>query len=196
MRAILALLPFVLLVAACRAEGTVEVRVRSTPQPVTETEPAPPPDPTPEVMPQLNAIITEIAVHVDRPNIDLNGTDNDESNGWTTIFEGDQHVNLLDSSAVAQTLGTAPAPVGTVTQVRLYLAEDVKYVDARGQHAVTCPSCTQTGLKLVTGSNVEVDEVGILRLTLRFDGEESLIKNAEGLMLKPVVHVEAATYLK
>ena len=192
MRALLAILPLAALLASCsfNAEGTVEVRFRSTSEAI---EQQPPPDPLPAAIPQLNATIKEIAIHVDRSNGTLK---DDESNGWTTIFEGEQRINLLDSTGVAKTLGSAPAPEGTVTQVRLYLGEDVQYVDERGERPVTCPSCTQSGLKLVPSSDVEVDQDGILRLTLNFDGEQSLHDTGNGLMMKPVVHVETALYLK
>lgn len=189
MRAILAILPFALLVTACSAQGTVEVEVTSTSQAST----APPPqDPAPEILPQLNATITRVDVHVDAVDTPFAEEPNQEDSvGWTTIFEGEKRINLLDSSAVARTLGSAPAPTGTVSQVRLVLQNDVMYVDAMGEQSVKCPSCSQSGLKLNPQSNVEIEEDGVLRLTLDFDADTSLVENAQGLILKPVIKVQA-----
>jgi hypothetical protein len=191
MRSILAILPLALLAASCNGEGTITVDVKSTSQPVVAPST---PDPVPPISPRLLATIARIVVHVDTPDIDLSDeppTDKEDTNGWTTIFEGDQTINLFESDSVARSLGSAPAPAGPVTQVRLYINDDVVLFDESGQHAVTCPSCAESGLKLVTSSQVEVERDGVLRLTLNFDADKSLVENRNGLILKPTIRVEA-----
>jgi hypothetical protein len=192
MRGILAILPLALLVASCSAEGNITVDVKSTSQAVVE--PPTPGQPVPPAPPRLLATISRIAVHVATSGIEMSDeafTGKEDTDGWTTIFEGDQTINLLDSASVARTLGSAPAPEGTVTQVRLYIKDDVVLFDESGEHAVTCPSCTESGLKLVTSSQVEVERNGVLRLTLNFDADKSLVENPNGLILKPTIRVEA-----
>ena len=196
MRAIFAILPLALFVGACSAQGSVELRVSSTSQGQVAAPPNPGPvPPLPEPPPaQLLTTITRVDVHVDESNIDMTPNDekDDDSGGWTTIFRGDQRIDLYDSAAVEKTLAQGQAPVGTVSQVRLYLKDDVTLIDSLGEHPVKCPSCSQSGLKLVTSSNVEIEPDGILRLTLDFDSDASLIQNNSGYILKPVVHIAAS----
>lgn len=192
MRALLSVLPvvpFALFAMACSAQGTVEVDISSTSQPSTT---APPPEPEPEVLPQLNATILRVDVHVNANETPFTeNPDQNESIGWETVFEGEQRINLLDRQAMNRTLGSAPVPAGELSQVRLILKDDVKYMDASGEQAVKCPSCSQSGLKLNPQSDLHVEQDGVLRLTLKFDPNSSLVENSQGLILKPVIKVDA-----
>ncbi len=191
MRALLGILPLVIFAAGCGNQGTVEVDVASTSQALTGV-PTQPGEPAPAQR-ELRASITRVDMHVVESGREARGqvAAGRASEGWTTIFEGEQEINLLDSESVARSLGSAPAPVGKVTQVRLFLNEGALLVDEQGSRSITCPSCSETGLKLVTAAQVEVEADGVLRLSLDFDADASLVESDTGTILRPVVRVHA-----
>lgn len=191
-RSTLAILPLALFVGACSAQGTVELNVKSTSQAQTTAPTNPAPDPT--VQEHLRATLTRVDVHIDDTidNVENKVDADDDAGEWRTIFEGSREIDLFDSSAVTRTLGESQVPAGKVTQVRLYLNDDAVFVDRLGDHSIKCPSCAESGLKIVTGPNVEVDEDGILHLTLDFDADSSIVTNNSKMILKPVVHVIAS----
>lgn len=114
------------------------------------------------------------------------------SSGWVTVFEGEQRLDLLEEGAAEAFLGSAEVPAGKLTQVRLLLSGDPTLEAAGESLAVSCPSCAETGLKIVTAGQVEAPEGGVLRLTLDFDASTSLVKEGEAYVLKPVVRVARA----
>jgi hypothetical protein len=186
MRAMLTVLPFVLFAVGCSAQGMVKVDVESTSQAQTIARS----DPAPVVAQrELHVTLTRVDVHV----ADADATDDSDrdSPGWATIFKGAREVDLFDKSAVATSLGYAPTPIGKVTQVRLLIGDDAVFVDEFGNHAIQCPSCAETGLKVVTSGQVEVKSDGVLHLTLEFDRDASLVETRTGFALNPVVHLRA-----
>jgi hypothetical protein len=108
--------------------------------------------------------------------------------GWITIFAGDAHVDLLQAGSVEAFLASAAVPAGKITQIRLVLADAV-WTDGTVSAPVQCPSCTQTGLKIVTMGKVIVPSGGTLHVTLDFDREHSLRADKDGYHLDPVVKV-------
>jgi len=101
---------------------------------------------------------------------------------------GPTRVDLLRAPAVETFLGSAPIPAGKITQIRLVLV-DATWFDGASVTPVACPSCTQTGLKIVTMGKLMAPIGVTLHVTLDFDREHSLHADPNGLRLDPVVHV-------
>jgi len=192
MRACLHILPVVAMIlgasAGCSGRGTVEVRIGATSQAATTT----PANPEAVEDRTLAVTVSRIDVHVVESGANEKGAEEGAtSNGWITIFEGEQPIDLFDPRAVDTVLGESEVPAGKVTQVRLVLANDAVLVDSLGSRPIACPSCAATGIKVVTAGDVEVDSGGVLRLKLDFDADASLVEAGGGLVLKPVVRVES-----
>ncbi len=105
-----------------------------------------------------------------------------------TVFTGSAVVDLLTAGSVETFLGSAPTPAGKVTQIRLILS-DARFVDGALTAPVSCPSCTQTGLKIITMGKLFVPSGGVLSVTLDFDKEHSLSTTTDGFHLDPVVKI-------
>ena len=112
----------------------------------------------------------------------------DDEGGWVTIFSGAVSLDLLQPGSVETFLASATVPAGKITQIRLVLADAVWVEDGRTQ-PVTCPSCTQTGLKIVTMGKVVVPQGGTLHITLDFDRDHSVRAEKDGYRLDPVVKI-------
>jgi hypothetical protein len=97
-------------------------------------------------------------------------------------------VDLLQAGSVEAFLGSGPVPAGKVTQIRLVISE-ATWVDGAITKTVVCPSCTKTGLKIVTMGKLFVPVGGILHVTLDFDRDHSLHDDKDGLRLDPVVKI-------
>jgi hypothetical protein len=110
----------------------------------------------------------------------------DDEGGWVTVFSGSAQVDLLQAGSVEAFLGSGPVPAGKVTQIRLVISQ-ATWVDGTTSKPVTCPSCTQTGLKIVTMGKLVVPVGGTLHVTLDFDRDHSLKDDKDGLHLDPVV---------
>jgi hypothetical protein len=192
MRTWLRILPFLIMAAGCGGRGTIEVGVTSTSQALSSTPVEP--GEAGAVERELRVTVTRVDAHVVQPGPE-NGGDaaGRASNGWTTVFEGEQSINLLDAKTVETLLGESEVPIGRVTQVRLVMGDEAVLGDEQGRRAIACPSCAQTGLKIVTSGQVEVDDERVLHLTLDFDADASLIEADGAYTLQPVVRVEAAT---
>jgi hypothetical protein len=108
--------------------------------------------------------------------------------GWITIFSGAAQVDLLQAGSVETFLASAPVPAGKITQIRLAIADAI-WTDGTATAPVQCPSCTQTGLKIVTMGKVVVPSGGTLRVTLDFDRERSVRADKDGYRLDPVVKI-------
>jgi hypothetical protein len=112
----------------------------------------------------------------------------DDDGGWVTVFSGVARVDMLEAGSVEAFLGSGPVPAGKVTQIRLVLS-DATWIDGAVSTPVKCPSCTQSGLKIVTMGKVVVPVGGTLRLTLDFDRDHSLQDDKDGFRLNPVVKI-------
>jgi hypothetical protein len=111
--------------------------------------------------------------------------------GWVTVFSGAAHMDLLDTAAVEVFLGSQTVPSGKVTQIRLILS-DATWVDGALSLPVACPSCTQTGLKIVTMGKLFVPAGGTLHVTLDLDREHSIRTTSDGFHLDPVIKIARA----
>ncbi len=112
----------------------------------------------------------------------------DDDGGWVTVFSGVAQVDLLEAGSVEAFLGSGPVPAGKVTQIRLVISEAV-WLDGAIRKPVTCPSCTKTGLKIVTMGKVVVPVGGTLHVTLDFDRDHSLHDDKGEFRLDPVVKI-------
>ena len=112
----------------------------------------------------------------------------DDDGGWFTVFSGAAQVDLLQAGSVEAFLGSGPVPAGKVTQIRLVISQ-ATWVDGTIIKPVTCPSCTQTGLKIVTMGKLVVPAGGTMHVTLDFDRDHSLREDKDGLRLDPVVKI-------
>ena len=115
---------------------------------------------------------------------------NDQDGTWTTLFLGKSDVLLADVGT-ANFLGQASVPAGNLTQVRIVL-DGARLIDGATITTVVCPSCTQTGIKLVPGEMIEVHEGGTLDMLLTFDLSASMITRGDTILMFPVIHVDAA----
>jgi hypothetical protein len=140
---------------------------------------------------------------VDAPSPDVKGivvtidtvTVHSEQAGWVTVAHGPITVDLLTLQDVSMKLGEVSLPAGTVTQIRLILADGPQYVVlADGSHDdLKTPSGQQSGLKL-TG-NFTVSACNKHTITLDFDGKNSIAyhdtPSPNGWILRPVIRVKA-----
>jgi hypothetical protein len=173
------------------SEGTVEVGLAMSGQPLTATATS--------SAPHLFLTVTRVDVHVagegepddDRPGGLAGGPITvDHDGGWITVFSGAARVDLLEVGSVETFLGSAPTPSGKLTQIRLILA-DAAWVDGAATASVACPSCSQTGLKIVTMGKLFVPAGATLHVTLDFDREHSIHTTTDGFRLDPVIKIAA-----
>jgi hypothetical protein len=184
--------------------GTIEVGLVSTGQSLTVAAPsdAGATNNGPAVGPQLFLDVTRVDVHIAGDDTKDDGKDDDppgigvpggvpshgDTGGWITVFGGAARVDLLQAGAVETFLGSAPVPAGKVTQIRLVLS-GASWVDGASVTTVSCPSCTQTGLKIVTMGKLFVPSGGTLHVTLDLDREHSVHVGTDGVRLDPVVKI-------
>jgi hypothetical protein len=189
------------LVTACSGNGGGTVEVGTTSSNLT----APPSAVATNLSPHLLVTVTSVSVHVAGADEDNKGDDkvagppgsppapepekDDDGSGWVTIFSGSKTLDLRDSAQVETFLASAPVLAGKITQIRLILAGDATLVDGATQVAVKCPSCTESGLKIVTRGQVTIPSGGTLHLTLDFDQGASLAANGGTYVLNPTIKV-------
>ena len=141
----------------------------------------------------LVVTVTEVTVHVAATGADEANDPSDPGkdpggSGWITVFSGKTDVDLFDATSTEELLGSIAIPAGKITQVRLVLA-GAELVDGATTTAVTCPSCSQSGLKIITEGKVEVAAGGTLHLALDFDQTRSLTRDESGYRLAPVIKI-------
>jgi hypothetical protein len=142
---------------------------------------------------QLLLNIAKVSVHVaNEGGVPCNnpGRRQECDDGFITIFEGAQNIDLFNTSELTTFLGTTTVPAGRLTQVRLFLS-DANWIREDISLPVFCPSCDKTGLKLVPSDELEVQEGEVLSLDILFDAEHSLIFFETEVLLKPVIHIQA-----
>jgi hypothetical protein len=114
------------------------------------------------------------------------------SAGWTTVSNTTLPVDLLKLQTYAAPLGLANLPPGTVTQIRLLLAQDGNYVVTGGKQVpLKVPSGCESGVKIQ--GPWEVAACNRTSVTLDFDGNKSIWYHPTGQgdewILRPVIHV-------
>ena len=179
--------------------GTFELGLTSSGQPLTAASNAPSASGAIDndagtAGPRLILNVQRVDIHVagdgdDDPPDPPNGPPPpDDGGGWITVFSGVAQVDLLLAGSVEAFLGSAVVPAGKVTQIRLVIS-DATWVDGAVITPVACPSCTKTGLKIVTMGKVVVPNGGTLHVTLDFDRDHSLHTDKDGFRLDPVVKI-------
>jgi len=144
--------------------------------------------------PRLILTVQRVDIHIagddddDPPPGPPGGPPRDDDGGWVTVFSGVAQVDLLQAGSVEVFLGSGPVPAGKVTQIRLVIA-DATWIDGAVSTPVKCPSCTHTGLKIVTMGKLVVPVGGTLRVTLDFDRDRSFYDDKDGFRLHPVVKI-------
>ena len=142
---------------------------------------------------------------VDAPSPDVKGivvtvdtvTAHSEQAGWVTVAHGPITVDLLTLQDVSMKLGEVSLPAGTVTEIRLILADaGPQYVVlADDTHApLKTPSGAESGEKLK--GRFEVSACSKHTVTLDFDGKNSIAYHETGgpnpeWILRPVIRVKA-----
>jgi len=138
---------------------------------------------------RLLATLDEISIHV----VPAGSPDELPSGGpagsWTTIYSGNQVLDLFQPRATYAFLSETPAPPGHVTQARLLLTADPVLETGREATSVKCASCAQTGIKIVPSGTLEVAPNSTLALTLDFSG--SVDFDGGHWKMDPVVHLSA-----
>lgn len=137
---------------------------------------------------RLEVTVNEVAVHVADTG-DAESPAPPENEAWVTVFAGAQALDLAQVDATRAFLGSADAPAGKLTQVRLVLAADPTMIVDGVERPVACPSCTRSGLKIVPHGTLTVPEGGTLDLELRFDADASLGHDGEAWRLDPVLRL-------
>ena len=140
---------------------------------------------------------------VDAPSPDVKGivvtvdsvTAHSDQAGWVTVAQGPITVDLLLLQDVAMKLGEISLPAGTVSEIRLILADGPQYVVlADGSHAsLKTPSGQQSGEKLKGPFTVSACERHTV--TIDFDGKNSIAYHQTGgpdpeWILRPVIRVK------
>lgn len=155
---------------------------------------------------QKHLVITvnEVKLHVavtgaddDADEDSIPGTDTDietdtGKSGWRTAFSGETTIDLFDATSTEALLSTIEVPAGKITQVRLVLS-GAELVEGAMKTPVTCPSCSETGLKIILGGKVDVVDGDRLHLDLDFDQATSLTHDGAGYRLAPVVKLVKAS---
>jgi hypothetical protein len=184
----------------CNASGgAVEVGLTSSGQSLTAVAPdldaGAPIDTDGGVGPRLVLTVQRVDIHVAGGDDDDpppappgNIPPDDDEGGWVTVFSGIAQVDLMQAGSVETFLGSGPVPAGKITQIRLVISDAV-WLEGGISTPVTCPSCTKTGLKIVTMGKVVVPAGGTLHVTLDFDRDHSLHTEKDGLRLDPVVKI-------
>jgi hypothetical protein len=109
--------------------------------------------------------------------------------GWLVLSEETTEVELLSlQNGVVDSLGLADLPVGSYGQIRLHIADS--WVVVGGEtFPLTIPSGDASGLKI--GSGFQLEDCGMLSVTLDWDAGAHLMHNAQGYKLSPVIEVES-----
>jgi hypothetical protein len=144
----------------------------------------------------LQVTIRAVRVHVGADDADeVTGTDGGvvedvDGDGWATVFEGAAILDLADADATALFLGGAEVPAGPITQIRLVLDGAPSYISGDQSHEVSCPSCTTSGLKIVTRGSLVLGDGEHLALDLAFDPATTLELTPAGYRMAPVVKLD------
>lgn len=137
----------------------------------------------------LNLSISSIDVHKGEGN-DTNDTN--YTSGWITVIANITKFNLLDYQQVANSVGIKDLDVGKYTQIRLNLQDsEIKIYYFWGDVLINNKSypliVPSKEIKLIHPFTIEAGKT--LSLTLDFDVEHSVVHEADGYKLKPVIKI-------
>jgi hypothetical protein len=182
------------------ATGVVQVSAASVPG-ISSEQPGPS---SPAPLVHLELIVKEIDVRV--VPIASTGNDDDKTAGvdhgiahedvddggqWVTIA-GERQIDLYSGTTTEILLGDATTPAGQITQTRLVLERDATLWIGVQQIMVKCPSCSTSGLKLISQDAMIVPPGGTALLKLSFDLGMLAEKHDGDFQLGPVVRLAAS----
>lgn len=133
-------------------------------------------------------------VTVKQVRVHISATAGDNDSGWQTItLKTPLRVDLLSlTNGVLQQLGQIPLPAGHYQQIRLVLTSNNSVVPTTStgadgtEVALTTPSATQSGYKVIGNFTVQPDT--LTDLVLDFDACHSIVQKGNGsYSLKPIV---------
>ncbi len=157
------------LMAACSEPGDVSVGFALTDAPITDS-----------VVTAVNVTISSVAV-----NTSTDGNIADSDGSWTVLpIEPARTLNLLDlQDGFAEELGALVITGGTqINQIRLGV-DSVVIMEGAVAKTATMPSAT--GLKIVNAFQIPLS--GAVTITIDFDVRKSIVSNAGGYLVKPVL---------
>lgn len=130
----------------------------------------------------------KVLVHI----IDImikNNDDGDDENGWQSIADIDQIVDLLELTGTESILlvDDFELPSGMLNQIRLVLGKENSIVIEGVEYDLKTPSAQQSGLKLKVDHELEPGFT--YNILLDFDVHKSIViaGNSENIILKPVI---------
>jgi hypothetical protein len=190
MRTLLPFLTFALVaMAGCNGGDTGQLSLGIT---TTVTAPVGAADVAPPD--QLLMPVQQVSVHVvAAPTAAQPGSDDhpgsddtaDDDGAWDDVLTTPTTIDLLAPAATSAFLASAEVPAGRITQIRLIVGGDVSYVHDGAAATVACPSCAESGLKIVPRGTLELAAGAHLAVTL----DLSATFDATRLRLDPVVMV-------
>ena len=137
--------------------------------------------------------LTAVTVSFDSVTVNSSGSATDKDAGWETIVdntapEADRTFDLLQLvNGNFAALGLAKLPAGDYTQIRV-IVQSATVTISGTTSALTIPSGSQTGIKIVAPFTVTADQT--LSLTLDFEVAQSLKLTGNGsYQLSPVIRV-------
>lgn len=126
--------------------------------------------------------------------VQFHGVELQGPSGPTTInFPAPKQIDLLayTGTNAASLLQNTSLPAGNYQWIRLLVDTggtlDTYFVDSTGSHELTIPSGAETGLKLIQGFTLA--QGGLANFTIDFNIAHSLVSNAGGYVLKPVLRL-------
>jgi hypothetical protein len=90
----------------------------------------------------------------------------DDDGAWVGLLATPTTIDLLSPETNGALLARAEVPPGRITQVRLVLGGALVYVHDGATTVIACPSCTESGLKIVPSGAMDVAPGGHLDLML------------------------------
>lgn len=157
------------LAASCSEPGDVSVGFALTDAPIDES-----------VVTAVNVTVSSVSV-----NESADGAIADGDGSWKTVaIDPAVTVNLLDlQNGLAEELGALVITGGTqINQIRLGV-DAVEIMEGAVARTATMPSAT--GLKIVNAFQIPLS--GAVTITIDFDVRKSIVSNAGGYLVKPVL---------
>lgn len=173
------------LLVACRAptdSGLLEVSAKSV-EGVARADS--PPSPSEAIERVAARESTRLLVTVQRLEVEVAG----RQRGWHSLPVASDPLDLFDPSGAQRPLAAAPVPAGRVTQLRVSLADDVRYEWPHGAASVRCPSCGDD-FELSLPGDATLRPGDVAHLVLVFDRDDSLWSSPVGFDWAPALSVE------
>ncbi len=130
-------------------------------------------------------------VLIDVLEVRINASSTDE-NGWTKMDSIKPGIyNLIDlTNGMDTLLGQQVLPAGIISQMRLVLGVNNRVKVNGKYYGLETPSAQQSGLKFNIHAEIETGKT--YRMWIDFDADKSIIANAKGYQLKPVIRTFTA----